>query len=140
MNTATQDKGDLIARHICKISNLGICGRLFGGQLLFWLDSAGAMFARELCRSRTVVTLKFGDTLFHKPVHENEEIKIYGKLTKLGNTSITIFVSAYKFNPETTEEILVCSTDMVFVNVGDDELKRPINEDARLAMTDMLNA
>ena len=36
---------ELISTHVCKSSDVGFHGNLFGGVMLSWLDEAGAAFA-----------------------------------------------------------------------------------------------
>ena len=35
---------ELISTHVCKVSDVGFHGNLFGGQMLAWLDEAAAAY------------------------------------------------------------------------------------------------
>jgi acyl-CoA thioesterase YciA len=109
----------LISTKICKTSDIGINNNLFGGRMLSWLDeSAGTMAAEEVC-SQHVVTLKMDQVLFKKPVKVNDHIRIYGEVIKIGKTSISLFLEARRFNFQSQDEDLVCSTKMTFVKIDE---------------------
>jgi Acyl-CoA hydrolase len=59
-----------VATKICRASEIGLNGNLFGGTLLSWLDEAGAAFAGYLCRAPNMVTLKMEEVLFRRPVQD----------------------------------------------------------------------
>lgn len=40
---------ELVSTHLVKKSDLGTYGNLFGGQLMKWLDIAGASYAMQVC-------------------------------------------------------------------------------------------
>ncbi len=99
---------------------------LFGGTMLAWLDEAAGTLAAEEACSRNMVTLKIDEVLFKQPVKVNDHIKIYGKLTGMGRTSVSLEIEARRFNfcDGTTE--LVCSTRMLFVNIDENGRAHPI--------------
>ncbi|MFA6735441.1 acyl-CoA thioesterase [Candidatus Nomurabacteria bacterium] len=75
--------------------------RLFGGQLMSWIDITAAVEARR--HSKTSVTLKAVDNLnFLSPVFMDETVAIDAALTWTGRTSMEIKVSTYveKLNGE----------------------------------------
>ena len=68
--------------------------RLFGGQLMSWIDITAAVEARR--HSKTSVTLKAVDNLnFLSPVFMDETVAIDAALTWTGRTSMEIKVSTY---------------------------------------------
>lgn len=113
----------LISTNICKTSDLGVNDNLFGGRMLSWLDEAGGIMASSVCKSSNVITLKMDEVLFLRPVKVKEQIRIYGKVDRIGNTSISLFIEARRHCVEENAESLVCSTKMLFVNI--DENGRP---------------
>lgn len=69
-------------------------GRLFGGQLVAWMDVVAAVVARR--HSEYEVTTVSVDKLnFAAPATLNDLIIITGKLVEVGNTSMRIEVSAF---------------------------------------------
>jgi acyl-CoA thioesterase YciA len=121
----------LISTKICKTSDIGINNNLFGGRMLWWLDeSGGTMAAEEVC-SQHVVTLKMNQVLFKQPVKVNDHIRIYGKVTRVGKSSVSLYIEARRFDFGTQKEIPVCSTGMTFVKVGENGKPEPISEAIR---------
>ncbi len=110
----------LISTNICKTSDIGVNDNLFGGRMLSWLDEAGGIMASSVCRSANVITLKMDEVLFLRPVKVKEQIRVYGKVDKIGNTSISLLLEARRHCVEENSEALVCSTKMLFVNIDKD--------------------
>lgn len=130
---------ELITSKICMTKDIGICGNMFGGNLLAILDEAGAMFSTKLIQSKSIVTLKIEEVLFIHPIKTGDLIEIYGELIKFGNTSVTIKLTVKSINPDLTvnnplysQEI--CTTTMVFVKVGKDGKSDHISYSAREEM------
>jgi acyl-CoA thioesterase YciA len=111
--------------------DLGIHGNLFGGIMLSWLDEAAATMAYEVCHSPNMVTLKIEEVLFGKPVKIGFHLKIYGEVSRIGKTSITLKVVARKHNVYSGEETVVCSTNFTFVKIDEQGGPIPISESIR---------
>jgi acyl-CoA thioesterase YciA len=118
----------LISTHFCKTQNVGYHGNLFGGELLAWLDEAGAAFAAEMCGTPRVVTVKISEVIFRRPARPGQIIKIYGDVLKFGNTSITMKLEARRHSPYNGSQKIVCTTDMTFVRIDGDGEPVPIDE------------
>jgi len=123
---------ELISTKICKTSDIGVNDNLFGGTLLAWMDEAGASFAAAKCCSPNMITLKVDEVLFKKPVKVKEHIKLYGKILSVGKSSIKVLVEAKRVVFTDKEEVLVCSTQMVFVRIDDHGNAIPIEENVRV--------
>jgi acyl-CoA thioesterase YciA len=121
----------LISTNICKTSDIGVNENLFGGQMLSWLDEAGGIMASTVCGSANVITLKIDEVLFLRPVKVKELIRIYGKIDKIGNTSISLFLEARRYCVEELSESMVCSTKMLYVNIDEDGKPRKIIADPK---------
>lgn len=117
-----------VSTKVCKTSDIGVKGNLFGGMMLSWLDEAGASLASYLCSTPNMITLKMDEVIFKKPVKMGHHIRIYGGVTRIGTTSITLLVEARRFNFFSHQEEIVCSTFMTFVKI-DDEGKAVAIED-----------
>jgi acyl-CoA thioesterase YciA len=109
--------------------DVGVHGNLFGGILLSWLDECGAIFAMQIAKSSKVVTLKLNEVLFKQPVKVNDVVLIYGDCIKIGNTSVTIKLTAQCRNMSDFKEHVVCETEMVFVNIDDHGKPTPIKKE-----------
>ncbi len=74
--------------------NLNGYSRLFGGQLMEWIDIVAAVVARR--HSEHNVTTAVVDMLeFKKPAYANDTIIIKGKITYAGKTSMEIKVETF---------------------------------------------
>ena len=71
--------------------------RLFGGQLMAWIDEVAALTAMRHCGG--LVTTCAVDTLrFKYGAYLNEVIVLIGKVTYVGNTSMEVRVDTYVEN------------------------------------------
>lgn len=122
---------ELIATKICKASDIGIYNNLFGGTMLSWLDEAGGTMASAKCCTPNIITLKIDEVVFKKPVKVNEHIRLYGKIDRIGNTSIALYLEARRFDFEEHEENMVCSTRMTFVRIDQEGNAIPIEKKIR---------
>ena len=120
-----------INQHPIKKSDLGFHGNLFGGKLLAWIDAAAAGYAMEYAHNRRMVTIKIDECIFKKPAKEGSLLKIYGDVTKIGKTSITLYMEARGFNVYTHEEDIILSTNITFVRVDEEGAPIPISEKVR---------
>lgn len=107
----------LISTKICKTSDIGVNDILFGGSMLAWLDEAGGIMASSVCCTSNMVTLKIEEVLFKEPVKVKQQIRIYGKVDRLGKTSISLLIEARRADLKKQTEVVVCSTKMVFVRI-----------------------
>lgn len=114
----------LISTKICKTSDIGINDNLFGGAMLSWIDEAGGILAARCCGSTNMITLKIDEVIFKRPVKVKEHIRIYGKVDRIGTTSISLYVEARRVNFGSDTEEQVCSTKMLFVRI--DEQGKPV--------------
>ena len=112
-------KMKLISTQLCKTSNIGVNDNLFGGIMLSWLDEAGGIMASTISCSTNMITLKMDEVLFKLPVKVKEQIRIYGKVDRMGRTSVSLYLEARRANLKEESEEVVCSTKMVFVKVDD---------------------
>ncbi len=111
--------------------DIGIHGNMFGGILMAWIDEAAASFATEYCYTPNMVTLKVGELQFKKPVKSGNHIRLYGQVTHLGNTSITLDIEVRKYNLYSSVEMVVCTTSITFVRIDDDGNPTPIGESVK---------
>lgn len=75
-------------------ANLNGYSRLFGGQLMEWIDIVAAVVARR--HSECNVTTAVVDMLeFKKPAYANDTIIIKGKVTYTGRTSMEVKVETF---------------------------------------------
>ena len=119
---------ELITTYICKGKNIGIHDTMFGGDMLALIDDASAAYAMQICDNPRVVTLKFDELLFKKPVKVGNLIKIYGEVSEFGNTSVTLYIEVRKHNVYTGAQDIVIQTHVKFVRIDEEGNSVPIGE------------
>ena len=102
-------------------ANLNGYSRLFGGQLMEWIDIVAAVVARR--HSECSVTTAVVDMLeFKRPAYANDTIIIKGKITYAGKTSMEIKVETF-VEALSGEKTLINTAYLVMVAL--DENDRP---------------
>jgi acyl-CoA thioesterase YciA len=114
---------EVALRTIAMPADANPSGDIFGGWLLSQMDMAGGSAAVQRAGGR-VVTVAMDAIVFHLPVEVGDELSCYATVRRVGRTSITVDVAAWKRHPAATERIKV--TEGVFTYVKIDENRRPI--------------
>ena len=122
---------EFLNSHPIKKSDLGFHGNLFGGKLLAWIDAAAAGYSMQLCDSPRLGTVSIDKCFFEKPAKEGQLIKIYGSPSKLGNTSVTLYMEARAHNVYTGNQIVILKTNIRFVRIDEEGNPVPIGEKGR---------
>ncbi len=82
-------------QYIIRPSHINHYGRLFGGQLLKWIDEmAGIVATRH--SGATVTTAAIDNLQFQAPAYEGELIVLQGMVTSVGRSSMEIRVDTYR--------------------------------------------
>jgi len=131
---------ELLNTHPIKKSDLGFHGNLFGGKLLAWIDAAAAGYSMQLCDSPRMVTVSIDKCFFEKPAKEGQLLKIYGYPSKLGTTSITLYMEARAHNVYTGNQAVVLKTNIRFVRIDEEGNPIPIGEKGRIRISKMLES
>lgn len=119
---------ELITTYISKGKNIGIHDNMFGGDMMSLIDDASAAYAMQICDNPRVVTLKIDELIFKKPVKVGNLIKIYGEVTRFGNTSLTLYIEVRKHNVYTGVQDIVTQTHITFVRIDEEGNPVPIGE------------
>ncbi len=108
--------------HIITQSDLNGYKRLFGGQLMEWVDIVAAVTARRHCEMN--VTTAMVDTLeFREPAHANDMIVLIGQMTYVGSASMEVCVRSYVENLDGIRRLI---NKAYFVMVALDENEKPV--------------
>ena len=102
-------------------ANLNGYLRLFGGQLMSWMDVVAAVTARRHS-GKNVTTASVRNLNFHRPAHANDTVVLTGEVVYVGRTSMEIRVCAY-VEELGSERILI--NEARFIMVALDENERP---------------
>ncbi len=96
--------------------------RLFGGQLMQWIDVVAAVAARRHC-GRNVTTAAVDHLTFDGPAHANDTVLLCAFLTYTGRTSMEVCVETYveKLNGERMQ-----INTAYLIMVALDEQERPV--------------
>lgn len=129
---------ELIAQHLVKRSDLGFHGNLFGGQLLSWLDGAAAGYAMQLCDTPRMVTVSIDTCNFEKPARESQLLKIYAYPTRVGSSSVTLYVEARAHNVRNGKQSVVLKTYTTFVHIDEDGHAIPIHYHSREKINNLI--
>lgn len=100
-------------------------GDIFGGWLLCQMDMGAGLIAARHSRGRAV-TIAMDGVHFHKPVKVGDEVSVYGEIRKVGRTSMTIVIEAWRRDRFQTEAQKVTEAVFTFVAVDDAGRPRPV--------------
>jgi len=81
--------GELLLRTSPLPADTNANGDIFGGWIMSQMDIAGGMMAIEITGGRAV-TIAVDAMKFIKPVQTGDIVCCYGKVTRIGSTSVTI--------------------------------------------------
>lgn len=102
-------------------ANLNGYSRLFGGQLMSWMDIVAAVTARRHSE-HNVTTACVSELIFRAPAHANDTLVITGELVYVGRTSMEVNVCVYVEALGGERELI---NEAKFVMVAIDENERP---------------
>lgn len=80
--------------HIIRPSHISGTNRLFGGQLLSWIDEVAAVTARRHSE-HDVITAAIDNLQFKSPVYMNNILVLIGRISYVGTTSMEVRVDTY---------------------------------------------
>ena len=103
-------------------SHLNGAGRLFGGQLMEWIDVVATVVARRHAHCNPT-TASVDNLQFKEAVHLNNTLIIEGKLTYVGRTSMEVEIDTYVEQPDGMRRTV---NRAFFVMVAVDENQKPI--------------
>ena len=80
-------------------------GRLFGGQLLKWIDELAGIVAIRHCGT-TVTTAAIDNLQFKAPAYNGDMVVLQGWITYVGRTSMEVRVDTYREALDGTREMI----------------------------------
>lgn len=99
--------------------DIGVGGNLFGGVMLAWMDEAAGIYAIGQTGMR-MVTLKYTEILFKRPVREGDLVEFYAGNAQRGRTSFRFELEGRVHNE------VVFQTHATFVAVDAEGRPTPI--------------
>jgi acyl-CoA thioesterase YciA len=106
-------------------ANANVYGDIFGGWLMAQMDLAASSVASRHARGRAV-TISVEGMSFHRPVFVGDEVSVFGRLVKVGRTSMHVEVEAWARDRHADEDNKVTQAVFIFVAVGPDRRPRAV--------------
>jgi acyl-CoA thioesterase YciA len=116
------DHRDPAIRVVAMPADANAYGDIFGGWLLSLMDNGAGLTAARRAKGRAV-TVAMDGMVFHAPVKVGDEVSVYTEIERVGRTSITIAVEA--FRRHRSEETATKVTEAKFTFVAIDDAGQP---------------
>ena len=100
-------------------------GDIFGGWLMGQMDMAAGSVASRHSHGRAV-TIAVDAIQFHLPVAVGDEVSVYAELTRVGRTSMTIDVEAWRRHRDEEAMHKVTQASFTFVAIDQERKPRPV--------------
>lgn len=94
--------------------------RLFGGQLMEWIDVIAGVVARRHS-NKNVTTASIDNLAFHAPAHANDTVVLKGRITYVGKTSMEIRVDTF-VEHLSGEQKMINKAYLVLVAIDDNDM------------------
>jgi acyl-CoA thioesterase YciA len=104
-------------------------GTIFGGVILSYIDTAGAIEAHRHTKNERFVTVAMREVIFHKPVFVGDLVSFYAETVRVGTTSITTRVIVEAERIGKSERVRVTEAEVIYVAV--DKNGKKIRIDSR---------
>jgi acyl-CoA thioesterase YciA len=130
----SEPTGELCTRTLAMPADTNQNGDIFGGWLLAQMDISGGVFAAKITKSRNV-TVAIDAINFRKPVYVGDLVSVYGKLVRVGRTSLTVHLEAWVVRRKEKQSILVTDGNFTYVSIDDQGRPQQIRQDPSLLVT-----
>ena len=124
-----ESRRDPIVRTVPQPADMNGNGDIFGGWVLSQMDVAGGALAARVAKGR-VATVAITAMTFVEPIKVGDMVSIYGEVTKIGRTSITVELeTVVQRRTEDTDRRVTHGT-FVFVAIDGEGKPRPVPQAA----------
>ncbi|WP_044470627.1 acyl-CoA thioester hydrolase YciA [Mannheimia massilioguelmaensis] len=117
-------KGSLILRTLAMPSDTNANGDIFGGWIMSQMDMGGAILAKEISKGRVVTVCVERITFLH-PIAVGDVVCCYGKLVKVGRSSMQVKVEVWIKKVYEGISDRNCVTEALFTYVAIDKDGKP---------------
>jgi acyl-CoA thioesterase YciA len=101
-------------------------GDIFGGWLMAQVDLAGSIMPGLVSRGR-IATVAVNHFVFTQAVSVGDVVSLYGRIEKIGRTSITVHMEAWsERNPADPKLVKVTEANITYVAIDDEGRPRPV--------------
>ena len=118
-------EGHVISRTVAMPANTNPNGDIFGGWIMSQMDIAAGMLAKQIACSR-VATVSVNTINFLRPVKVGDTVTCYGRLEKVGRTSMALKIEVWAAGAMDKIETEQCVTEATFTFVAIDDGGRPV--------------
>jgi len=119
---------DLVLRVTPMPADVNVNGDIFGGWIMSHVDIAGGIMAARLARGRAA-TVAVNQFIFKQPVSVGDVLSFYGRITRVGNTSVTVHVEVWAVrNPVAPVVVKVTEASLTFVAIDENGRPRPVGQ------------
>ncbi|KQN03714.1 acyl-CoA thioesterase [Sphingomonas sp. Leaf25] len=125
-NSATPPTGQPALRVTAMPADTNPYGDIFGGWIMSQMDMAAGLVAARHSKGRAV-TIAVDAMQFYAPVAVGDEVSVYADLIKVGRSSMTIAVEAWRRDRFGEAVDRVTQARFVFVAIDADRKPRPID-------------
>lgn len=101
-------------------------GDIFGGWLVSLMDNGAALTASRRARGRAV-TIAIDGMQFLEPVKVGDEVSVYCDIERVGRTSMTVAVEAWRRERHNELAAKVTEAKFTFVAIDEDGQPRPVD-------------
>jgi acyl-CoA thioesterase YciA len=130
--TTLPDDQEPVIRIIPMPQNTNPNGDIFGGWIMSQADLAGSIVAVQRIKGR-MATVAVNSFVFKKPVFVGDLVSIYGAISRVGNTSITVALEVYAerrmIGDFTGEVVKVTEAEFTYVAIDENRQPRPVPEE-----------
>jgi acyl-CoA thioesterase YciA len=124
---------DPIVRTVPHPADMNGNGDIFGGWVLSQMDTAGGSLAARFAKGR-VATVAITAMTFVEPIKVGDLVSIYGEVTKIGRTSITVELETVVQRRLEDIDRRVTHGTFVFVAIDEEGRPRPVPQHASLGV------
>lgn len=100
-------------------------GDIFGGWLVSLMDNGAGLVAARRAHGRAV-TIAIDGMQFHQPVKVGDEVSVYCEVERIGRSSMTIAVEAWRRERHSEDAVKVTQAKFTFVAIDDEGRPRVV--------------
>ena len=120
------DGAQRVLRVIPLPADVNANGDIFGGWIMAQVDLAGTVLPSRIAKGR-IATVAVNQFVFKQPVSLGDLLSFYARITRIGNTSISVRVEVYaERNPANLHVVKVTEADLTYVAIDAQGQPRPV--------------
>ncbi|MFB6110790.1 MAG: acyl-CoA thioesterase [Halodesulfurarchaeum sp.] len=112
-------------RWVVRSSHANHLGTAHGGSIVKWMDEVGGMAAVRFA-GKWCVTAHMDSVDFLQPIQVEDAVRVEGYVYEAGETSVRVYVEAFREDMRTGEGDLASEAHIVYVAVDEDGDPSPV--------------